>query len=261
MISKKYGPALVVLLVILYMAAPLYPPDMIHPESAFLPPSSAHLMGTDPLGRDLWSLLIYGLWRTLTAVLLGSAVSLFIGFLLGMTAGASGSSLRSVILSVTDLTLIIPPFLCALILSSLWGMTPVTAGLALGFFDIGIYVNQTCALTQRLMNSDFIQSEKALGCSYSRILFLHIFPHLAPSVLTLFGSRASSLVLQYAGLTFIGAGGNFSMPDWGSILYQYRMYAAGFPRLVFFPLIFIFVLAVTFHLLFDQISEKRFRRS
>lgn len=260
--KKKYMGALTagILLCAAAFYAPLYAPQTVALGDTFLPPSAAHLLGTDHLGRDLWSILVYGLFRTLIALAAGGATALGMGLCLGLLAGCGGAALRAAVMGFVDLTMIVPPFMGALIVTALWGLTPLAAGITLGFFGMGVYANQTAFLTQRLQDEDFVKNEMRLGFPARQVMVRHILPHVLPSVLTLFGSRVSAVILQYAGLTFIGAGADMSMPDWGMALYQYRFYMADEPRLILCPLAAISGLVLLVHRTAEYLSERKLRR-
>lgn len=227
--------------------------DVLH---AFQDCSPEHLLGTDNLGRDVYSLLAEGAFRTLTVVGLASSLSLTAGTLLGMTAACSGRTVRGLIQLFADLTLIVPSFISALILSALFGFGPVGAGLVFGIGNIGGYVHQAQSLTQRLKTRGFLEAETVLGAGTARVIFAHILPNICRQLLIYLGNKASSVTLQYAGLAFIGLGTDVTSPDWGTLLYQYRSYLFTCPRLVLCPAAAICLLALWFHVLFDSRAQK-----
>lgn len=218
--------------------------------------SPEHLLGTDHLGRDVYSLMAEGAFRTLTVVGLACAISLFAGTLLGMTAAYAGRTVRSAIQLCSDLTLIIPSFICALIFSALFGFGPITAGIVFGIGNLGAYVNQAQALTERLKSRGFIEAETVLGAGRSRVIFSHILPNIFRQLLIFLGNKAGNVTLQYAGLAFIGLGTDVTNPDWGTLLYQYRAYIFTCPRLILCPAAAICLLALWFHVMFDSRTQR-----
>ena len=223
--------------------------DIAH---TFAGPSAEHWFGTDNLGRDLWSLMVVGGIRSLGVVGLATAISFSLGMLLGMAAAYEGGILATVIQFVTDFTMIVPSFIVALILSALFGFSPVMAGLMFGIGNMGSYVNLSRGLTLGMKERDFISAEISLGLSKPRIVFLHIFPNIMKQMFVYMGNHASSVTLQYAGLAFIGLGTDITNPDWGTLLYSYRLYMLTYPRLVIIPIAAVCLLALFFHFAFDD---------
>lgn len=257
---RTFEKAVVILLVLLLVFLSLVPtadPKLTALDETLSPPSREHPLGTDPLGRDVLALMKAGLLRTLIVVVVGSALSLSLGLFFGLLAGYREGMTEGWIRSLADLTLIIPSFIIALIITALVGLSPVTAGLILGLLDMGNYIHQVTALTKEQKEEEYILALEKMGVKKDAILFRHICPNLLPYVLTGFGNRASGLILSYAGLAFIGLGTDVTQPDWGTMLYQYRIYIFQKPSLVFWPTFGIFTITMLFHLAFDRGEERR----
>ena len=221
-------------------------------SETFAPISLKHYFGTDHLGRDIFSLIVDGAVRTLATVFIASAISVSFGLVLGMLGGYFGKSLEIVIVFFTDMLMIVPSFIMALIISAIFGLNPVTAGITLGITGIGTYTNQTMILTRQVKNRGYILSEKALGIPSSMIMTRHILPNIITPILAALGSTVSSIALQYASLSFIGLGADITKPDWGALLYQYRVYIIDKPLMIFFPCMAIFSLAYASFVIFDD---------
>ena len=221
-------------------------------SGTFAPISFEHYFGTDHLGRDIFSLIVDGAVRTLATVVIASLISVSFGLILGMLGGYFGKSLEIVIVFFTDMLMIVPSFIMALIISAIFGLNPVTAGITLGITDIGTYTNQAMILTRQVKNRGFILSEKALGIPSSMIMTRHILPNIITPILAALGSMVSSIALQYASLSFIGLGADITKPDWGALLYQYRVYIIDKPSMLFFPCMAIFSLAYVSFVIFDD---------
>ena len=221
-------------------------------SETFAPISFKHYFGTDHLGRDIFSLIVDGAVRTLATVFIASAISVSFGLVLGMLGGYFGKSLEIVIVFFTDMLMIVPSFIMALIISAIFGLNPVTAGITLGITGIGTYTNQAMILTRQVKNRGFILSEKALGIPSSMIMTRHILPNIITPILAALGSTVSSIALQYASLSFIGLGADITKPDWGALLYQYRVYIIDKPLMIFFPCMAIFSLAYASFVIFDD---------
>jgi len=221
-------------------------------SETFAPISLKHYFGTDHLGRDIFSLIVDGAVRTLATVVIASLISVSFGLILGMLGGYFGKSLEIVIVFFTDMLMIVPSFIMALIISAIFGLNPVTAGITLGITGIGTYTNQTMILTRQIKNRGFILSEKALGIPSSMIMTRHILPNIITPILAALGSTVSSIALQYASLSFIGLSADITKPDWGALLYQYRVYIIDKPLMLFFPCMAIFSLAYASFVIFDD---------
>jgi len=221
-------------------------------SETFAPISLKHYFGTDHLGRDIFSLIVDGAVRTLATVFIASAISVSFGLVLGMLGGYFGKSLEIVIVFFTDMLMIVPSFIMALIISAIFGLNPVTAGITLGITGIGTYTNQAMILTRQVKNRGFILSEKALGIPSFMIMTRHILPSIITPILAALGSTVSSIALQYASLSFIGLGADITKPDWGALLYQYRVYIIDKPLMIFFPCMAIFSLAYASFVIFDD---------
>ena len=221
-------------------------------SGTFAPISFEHYFGTDHLGRDIFSLIVDGAVRTLATVVIASLISVSFGLILGMLGGYFGKSLEMVIVFFTDMLMIVPSFIMALIISAIFGLNPVTAGITLGITGIGTYTNQAMILTRQVKNRGFILSEKALGIPSSMIMTRHILPNIITPILAALGSMVSSIALQYAALSFIGLGADITKPDWGALLYQYRVYIIDKTSMLFFPCMAIFSLAYVSFVIFDD---------
>lgn len=214
--------------------------------------SSEHWLGTDNLGRDLFALMIVGGQRTLLVVLIATSLSFVGGSLLGMVGAYKGGVLRSVVQFIADFVTVVPSMVVALVFSALFGFSAVMAGVVFGIGNMGQYINLSDELTSEVKSHDYINAEKALGMSGPSILFFHIAPNIIRQLLVYMGNNASAVVLQYAGLAFIGLGVDTTNPDWGTLLYDYRVYMLPHPELVIIPMVAICILALFFHFAFDD---------
>ena len=257
---RKILLVLLFFLVVIFMAAgPRQNIKTVDLGNKFAGASSMHWFGTDNLGRDVYSLVAAGGLRTLEVTAIAVSISFLSGCLLGMAGAFWGGILRSVVQFVSDFFLIIPSFILALVFSAVFGFSPLLIGIVLGIGNMGDYINQSLDLSLSLIKEDFIISEKIIGARKLRIMFLHVLPNIAGQLLVFLGNRAGSMVIQYAGLAYIGLGTDYTNPDWGALLYQYRPFLIRHPLLVLWPAGAICLLTVFFHLLFD--SGKKTKRS
>ena len=206
----------------------------INLNSIFMDFSKEHFFGTDDLGRDIFSLIVVGGFRTLEVVVVATGISFFVGTFLGMTAGYFENTLSLIIKSIVDLMMIVPTLVVALIITSIFGINPITAGVSLGLFSIVL-----------------------LGVPWYVVLYRRILKNILPALLVNLGNTASGVILQYSALTFIGLGSDYTKPDWGAMLYQYRIYLVKKPSLIILPTLCILWVSLSFNLIFDNKEQKK----
>lgn len=245
------------LFVIFLLAVPHENVKITDLTSVFQGFSSEHWLGTDNLGRDLFALMVVGGQRTLLVVLIATALSFVGGSLLGMVAAYRGGVLQAVIQFIADFVTVVPSLVVALVLSGLFGFSAVMAGVVFGIGNMGQYINLAYGLAAEVKEHDYIGAETSLGVRPARIMFGHILPNIARQLVVYMGNNASAVVLQYAGLAFIGLGVDTTNPDWGTLLYDYRIYLLSHPELVLIPMAAICLLALFFHFAFDDGKVKR----
>lgn len=225
--------------------------------STFAGFSSEHWLGTDNLGRDLFALMVEGGKRTLLVVVIATSLSFIGGSLLGMVGAYQGAAIRSFTQFIADFVTVVPSMVVALVFSALFGFSAVMAGVVFGIGNMGHYINLADELTSKVKAHDYINAEVSLGLSAPAILLKHVFPNIARQLFVYMGNNASAVVLQYAGLAFIGLGVDTTNPDWGTLLYDYRIYLLPHPELVVIPMLAISILALFFHFAFDDGKVKQ----
>jgi len=224
-------------------------------EGAPRPPDGEFWLGTDLLGRDLFSRLLYGARTSLVIGIAANATAVFIGTVFGATAGYVGGWVGIAIMRFTDLMMAFPALLLAIALAailkpSLWIVVMVIA-LVNWVQTSRVIYTQTRALVER----EFIEAARALGAAWPRILLVHILPHLVPHILVWATLGISVTVLLEATLSFLGIGVQPPTPSWGGIIFESQSYFLSAPWLVFFPGISILVVALAFNLVGDGLRD------
>ena len=224
-------------------------------EGAPLPPGGAYLWGTDLLGRDLFSRMLYGARTSLIIGVMANGLALLIGALVGLTAGYFQGWIGSVLMRFTDLMMAFPALLLAICLAaifqpSLWIVALVIA-LVNWVQTARVIYTETTALSQR----EFIAAERTLGAGTGRILFRHILPHLLPTIIVWGTLGISTTVLLEATLSFLGVGVQPPTPSWGNIIFENQTYFQSAPWLVFIPGAAILLLALAFNLVGDALRD------
>ena len=219
------------------------------------PPDGEFWLGTDLLGRDLFSRLLYGARTSLIIGIAANATAVFIGTVLGATAGYIGGWVGIAIMRFTDLMMAFPALLLAIALSailkpSLWIVVMVIA-LVNWVQTSRVMYTQTRALVER----EFIEAARALGAAWPRILLVHILPHLVPHILVWATLGISVTVLLEATLSFLGIGVQPPTPSWGGIIFESQSYFLTAPWLVFFPGISILLVALAFNVVGDGLRD------
>jgi peptide/nickel transport system permease protein len=237
-----------------------YPPDLqlfegLTIEGATLPPNSQFWLGTDLLGRDLLSRLLYGAQTSLIIGVVANGVAIFIGSTVGIVAGFFRGFIGAVLMRFTDLMMAFPALLLAIVLAaifkpSLWIVAMVIA--MVNWVQVArVIYSETVSLVER----DFIAAERTLGASHARILLKHITPHLIYSTIVFGTLGISTTVLLEATLSYLGVGVQPPTPSWGNIIFENQTYFASAPWLVFLPGIAIVSLALGFNLVGDALRE------
>jgi peptide/nickel transport system permease protein len=224
-------------------------------EGAPLPPDSQFLLGTDLLGRDLLSRLIYGARTSLIIGIVANGIAVSIGAFVGIVAGFFRGFVATILMRFTDLMMAFPALLLAIVLAalfrpSLWIVALVIA--LVNWVQIArVIYTETRSLTER----EFIVAERAIGASRTRILVHHILPHIAPTIIVWGTLGISTTVLLEATLSFVGIGVRPPTPSWGNMIFENQSYFITAPWLVFFPGVCILALALAFNLVGDALRE------
>ncbi|MGJ8583520.1 MAG: ABC transporter permease [Marinosulfonomonas sp.] len=258
-----FGLTLVLLIVGAALAAPWiapYDPFEQHFDGLTLfgepmPPGPDYLLGTDLLGRDLLSRLLYGARTSLIIGVVANGIALIIGTVIGLTAGFFQGWIGAVLMRFTDLMMAFPALLLAICLAaifhpSLWIVAFVIA-MVNWVQTARVIYTETRSLTER----DFIAAQRTLGASTARILFKHILPHLVPMIIVWGTLGISTTVLLEATLSYLGVGVQPPTPSWGNIIFENQTYFQAAPWLVFFPAAAIVVLALAFNLVGDGLRD------
>jgi peptide/nickel transport system permease protein len=225
-------------------------------EGAPLPPNEKFLLGTDLLGRDLLSRLIYGAQTSLIIGVVANGIAIFIGTLVGVSAGFIRGWTGTVLMRLTDLMMAFPALLLAIALAailqpSIWIVALVIA--MVNWVQIArVIYSETIAIASR----EFIAVERTLGASNLRILFSHLLPHLVPTIMVWATLGISTTVLLEATLSFLGVGVQPPTPSWGNIIFESQTYFTSAVWLVLFPGLAIIFLALSFNLVGDALRDE-----
>jgi len=223
--------------------------------NALLPPSSSNWMGTDDLGRDVWSRLVFGARTTLYITVLVTVIVAPIGFIIGAVAGLVGGWLDTVLIRLTDIFLAFPSLVLALAFSAALGPGIENAVIAIALTIWPPVARLARAETLTVRNSDYVASARLQGASLWRILRRHLVPICLPSIIVRLTLNMSSVILTAAGLGFLGLGAQPPMAEWGAMAAAGRQYLIDAWWLTAFPGIAILTVSIAFNLLGDGLRD------
>jgi peptide/nickel transport system permease protein len=224
-------------------------------EGAPMPPGGQFLLGTDLLGRDLFSRLLYGAQTSLIIGVVANGLALVIGTLVGITAGFFRGWIGGILMRFTDLMMAFPALLLAICLAAIFQPSLWIVALVIALVNWVQTARVIYTETSSLATRDFIAAERTLGASTPRILFRHILPHLLPTIIVWGTLGISTTVLLEATLSFLGIGVQPPTPSWGNIIFENQTYFQSAPWLVFIPGAAIILLALAFNLVGDALRD------
>ncbi|ORM61994.1 peptide ABC transporter permease [Pantoea rodasii] len=253
------GLGVLLLILLLVIAAPLLPladPDATDLLHRLLPPfSPGHLLGTDPLGRDLLSRL---LWGTRVSLIVGVSATLMaavFGTIIGLVAGYAGGRTDSLLMRLIDMLMAFPYILLALVIVAVLGPSLINALYAIAIVNIPFFARNIRGLTVGLRQRDFIHAARLAGKSHLNIVFTEVLPNVLPVIVVTMSTTVGWMILETAGLSFLGLGAQPPAADLGSMLGQGRAQMFSAPHVSLVPGVMIFLLVMSFNLLGDGIRD------
>ena len=209
-----------------------------------LPPSGAHPFGTDSLGRDLYARVVFGAVNSIQAIMIAVGVALVVGSLMGLAAGFFGRWIDDILMRVVDVVLAIPPLLLSMALITILGYGLVNVAIAVGLASVANFARLMRADVLRVRTSLYVEAAKAAGCRWWTILFRHVLPNSAGSVVAVAALEFGTAVLAVSALSFLGYGAPAPTPEWGRLVSEGRDFIATAWWLVTFPGLIITLLVL-----------------
>lgn len=255
------GGTIVVLLALVAICAPVLAPapgdafSAVHPSRQLLPPGPGHPFGTDELGRDLFTRVLYGARISLAAGAVAIAVALAIGVPLGAVAGYAGGFWDELIMRFTDVVLSFPSLLLATAIAAMLGHSLVNAVAAIALSWWPWYTRIVRAQVVSLRERPFVEAARALGVPGWRIVFEHLVPNALAPVIVQASLDFGSVILTLAALSFLGIGAQPPQPEWGLLVNTGRNFFLTNWWYVTFPGLAILVTVAAFNLLGDGLRE------
>jgi peptide/nickel transport system permease protein len=255
------GVVLVLLLIVTAVFAPLiapYPEDAagaVHTKDALLPPSLAHFFGTDDLGADVFSRVVFGARYSLSIGLAIVAIAFLIGVPLGAVAGFAGGFVNEIIMRATDIFLTIPGIVLALAIGAALGPGLVNAAIALALVWWPGFCRLTRGQVLALREQTYVEAANALGVGRGRIIFRHILPNSLTPLIVKVSMDIGFAILTAAGLSFIGIGAQPPTPEWGAMVNTGRQFMPDWWWYATFPGLAIFIAVFGFNMLGDGVRD------
>lgn len=234
--------------------APYDPLDAIMRE-ANSAPSAAHLFGTDKLGRDVLSRILYGASYSLTSVLGLVAVIFVVGTTLGVIAGYFGGVVDVVIMRIADMMISFPGVILAIAIAGILGGSLINAMIAMLCVTWTKYARLARSMVLKIKKRDFVDAAVVSGGSALHILCVHILPNILPLMIITAAADIGAMMMELAGLSFLGFGSQPPAPEWGLMLNEGRQQLQTAPWLMFFPGLAIFITVVVFNLWGDSLRD------
>ena len=222
---------------------------------AVQPPSSEHWFGTDRMGRDLFSRVIYGARASLSASLSLVCIIVAAGTFLGIIAGYFGGILDAVIMRISDMMISFPGMVLAIAVAGILGANVTNAVIAISIVSWTKYARLARSLVLKIRNRDYIAAARVTGSKNGHILWKYMLPNALPTILITGATDIGSMMLEIAGLSFLGFGAQPPIAEWGLMLNEGRAYMTAAPWLMIFPGLAIFITVVVFNLLGDSLRD------
>ncbi len=219
------------------------------------PPSSEHLFGTDTIGLDMFSLLVYGARVSLRIGVASTLVSIVVGVVVGAIAGYFGGWIDALMMRITDIFLAIPYIVLAIAVATVFGKSENSVILVLGLTGWLAIARIVRASFVQLKQLEYVEAARAMGFSRWRIMFRHILPNALQPVIIYGAIAVGSAILAESALSFLGVGPQFPTPAWGRLISENKGLLASAPHLVLFPGLAISLTVLSFVLVGDGLRD------
>jgi peptide/nickel transport system permease protein len=252
------GLVIIAVFILLALFAPLITPyDPIATSWTLVrkPPSALHWFGTDDLGRDILTRVIYGARASLTAGAISVGIALGVGVPFGLLSGYRGGFLDALISRITDAMLACPFLILAIALAAFLGPSLGNAMIAIGVSTTPIFVRLTRGQVMNVKVEDYVEAARAMGNPRWRIALFHILPNIMPALLVQATLSIAAAIIAEAALSFLGLGQQPPSPSWGSMLNAAQRFLTNAPWMALWPGLAIFLVVLSFNLVGDGLRD------
>ncbi|WP_404454200.1 ABC transporter permease [Virgibacillus necropolis] len=252
------GLLIILLLIVTALLAPLiatHSPTEQHIINNYQSPSAEHWLGTDALGRDIFSRIVYGSRISIQIGLIAVGISMIIGVTLGGVAGYFGRWIDQVIMRLVDILLAFPSILLAIALVAVLGPSLQNAMIAVGIVGIPQFARIVRSAVLAVKETEYVEAAKSIGAKNGRILTQHVLPNCVAPIIVQATLGIGTAILDAAGLSFLGLGAQPPTPEWGAMLSDGRAALQNAPWVVAFPGVAIFLVVLGFNLFGDGLRD------
>jgi peptide/nickel transport system permease protein len=252
------GLAVIALFVAVAVLAPLvapYDPTAQTWTAVRKPPSLAHWFGTDDVGRDILSRIVYGARASLLAGVVSVAIAIAVGVPAGMVAGYLGGFIDALLSRMTDAMLACPFLILAIALAAFLGPSLTNAMIAIGISTTPIFVRLTRGQVMAVKVEDYVEAARAVGNPHWRIALVHVLPNILPTLIVQATSSMAGAIIAEAALSFLGLGQQPPAPSWGSMLNSAQRFLVNEPWMAVWPGLAIFLTVLSFNLVGDGLRD------
>jgi peptide/nickel transport system permease protein len=253
-----FGAVTILLLILTAIFAPLltpYEPNKVDLQNNLQQPSSQHLLGTDKVGRDVLTRIIYGSRIALLVGVVAVTASGAFGMFLGLLAGYFGGWVETIIMRMTDALMSLPPLVLMLAIAVMLGGGIPTVLLALGVALMPSYCRLMCGQVLSAKENDYVMAANVIGAGNLRVMFRHLVPNVFPPLLVLITLDLGFAILTEASLSFLGIGINPPTATWGSMVSDGQRYLLTHPVLSMSPGLAIVLVVLSFNLVGDGLRD------
>ena len=247
--------ALLVVMAVVSLVWTPYPPTRIDILHKLAPPTATHLLGTDPFGRDVLSMIMAGARSSLSVALIAVTVGAGIGIPLGLLAAACGGRVDALLMRATDLAFAFPALLTAVMITALAGPGAENAMLAIGIFNIPVFARVTRGASLVVRELDFVAAARATGRGEFAIMARHVLPNISAVLLVQITIQFALAIIADAGLAYVGLGTQPPFPSWGRMLNDAQTFIFRAPLLAVFPGFAITLAVLGLNLLGDGLRD------
>ena len=224
-------------------------------KQAFMPPSTQHLFGTDKLGRDILSRVIYGVRISLSFSVLLILIISTVGTIVGIIAGYCGGFIDSLIMRISDVLIACPSMVLAIALAGIMGASLKNAMIAIFIVTISKYIRLTRSLVIKINNEDYIKAAKLSGTTHFNIIRRHIIPNIIPVLIITISTDVAAMILELSALSFLGFGVQAPTPELGLMMNEGRAYLLSAPWMIMYPGLAIVIIVTISNLLSDKLRD------